>query len=261
VSEADGHIRLLLLEDHTAFRQALALALSLQPSLRVFGDAGTLTAARTMLSGVDVAVLDLDLPDGDGCGLIGELRAQSPGAHALVLTASAGRRDLARAIAAGASAVLHKSTPIAEIGDAIRRVHGGAALVPHAELVQLLREDAAQREADQAARDGLARLTARERDTLRLLGGGLSDKEIAVRLGGRGRDGQEPPGRHLRQARCRVTRAGAGHRGPARGRDAGLTSRRRVGEPATGAYSQGPRLLYHDLPRLGEDRWSGDHID
>ena len=183
MSDSDRVIRILLLEDHTAFRQALAMALSFQPDLRVVGDVGTITGARTMLRGVDVAVFDLDLPDGDGSDLIGELHAHSPGAHALILTASAGRRDLSRAVASGAAAVLHKSTPIAEIIDAIRRVWKGAALVSHLELNELLREGSAQREADRAARSGLARLTAREREALQLLAEGLSDKEIASRLG------------------------------------------------------------------------------
>ena len=183
MSDSNRAIRILLLEDHTAFRQALAMALSFQPDLRVVGDVGTITAARTMLRGVDVAVFDLDLPDGDGSDLIGELHAQSPGAHALILTASAGRRDLSRAVAGGAAAVLHKSTPIAEIIDAIRRVWAGAALVSHVELAGLLREGSAQREVDRAARSGLARLTAREREALQLLAEGLSDKEIASRLG------------------------------------------------------------------------------
>jgi len=182
MNDADDPIRILLLEDHTAFRQALAMALSFQPNLRVVGDAGTVAEARTVLRGVDVAVFDLDLPDGDGSDLIRELHAQSPGAHALVLTASAGRRDLSRAVAAGAAAVLHKSTPIAEIVDAILRVHAGAALVSHVDLAQLLREGSVQRQADRVAREGLARLTAREREVLRLLAEGLSDKEIATRL-------------------------------------------------------------------------------
>ena len=182
MNRAVDMIRILLLEDHTAFRQALAMALSFRPNICVVGDAGTVAEARTRLKGVDVAVFDLDLPDGDGSDLIRELHVQSPGARALVLTASSGRRDLSRTVAAGAAAVLHKSTPITEIVDAIHRVNAGAALISHIELTQLVQEGSAQRETDRAARAGFTRLTIREREVLQLLAEGLSDKEIAARL-------------------------------------------------------------------------------
>jgi DNA-binding NarL/FixJ family response regulator len=67
--------RIMLVEDHAAFRQALAALLSQEPALEVVAQAGSLAQARQMLhTPLDVAVLDLSLPDGDGRELIGELR-------------------------------------------------------------------------------------------------------------------------------------------------------------------------------------------
>lgn len=176
-------VRVLLVEDHASFRQALALTLDREPDLKVVGQAGTVAEARERLASVDVAVLDLDLPDGNGAELIRALHAANPRAQALVLTASAGRRDLARAVAAGAGGVLHKSAPIAEIITAVRRVWAGEPLHARHELVALLREVEEEQVRDRAVRDGLARLTPRECEVLQALAGGLGDKEIAVRMG------------------------------------------------------------------------------
>lgn len=98
MSDGDEVIRVLLLEDHTMFRQALSLTLDREEDLAVVGQAGTLAGAGRMLdTPIDVAVTDLDLPDGDGADFIRDLRRVQPRAQALVLTASVGRRDLARA--------------------------------------------------------------------------------------------------------------------------------------------------------------------
>jgi DNA-binding NarL/FixJ family response regulator len=84
-------IHLLLVDDHPASREPLAMLLEREPDLIVVGQAGTLTEARQLLVGgmaVDIAVVDLDLPDGHGSELIRDLRRTAPEAAALVLTAS-----------------------------------------------------------------------------------------------------------------------------------------------------------------------------
>ena len=179
---SEGTTRVLLVEDHASFRQALALAFGLEPDLVVVGQAGTLAEARPQLKGIDVAVLDLDLPDGAGADLIRELHAVNPAALALIVTASEGRMDLARAVEAGAAGVLHKSVPLTEITAAVRRLCAGELLLSPSELVALMRLAGQQRAEERAARLTLERLTPRERDVLRALAVGLSDKEIAQRL-------------------------------------------------------------------------------
>ncbi len=184
MSESSGEelTRVLLVEDHASFRQAMAFVVEREQGLTVAGQAGSLAEARTQLSGADIVVLDLHLPDGHGSSLIPELRVANPQAHALVLSGSNVASDFARAAMAGAAAVLPKMTPLPEIIAAIRRVCAGEILLTPAELRQLAQLDALERTQEQWRRQIVARLTRREVEVLQLLGEGLGDKEIANRL-------------------------------------------------------------------------------
>ncbi|MDQ3855610.1 MAG: response regulator transcription factor [Chloroflexota bacterium] len=175
-------MRILLVEDHAAVRQSLAFILGLEPDLEVVGQAGTLAEARGQLEGVDVAVIDLHLPDGNGAELIRELHAASPRARALVLSASQDRRELARAVEAGASGLVHKAAPLDEIVGAIRCLGAGEQLLSPAEMLELLRMATQEREQGQQAQAVLGRLTPREREVLQAAAEGLQDKEIAQQL-------------------------------------------------------------------------------
>lgn len=180
--ETASPIRILLLEDHAVFRQALALAFRLEPDFVVVGEVGSLAEARELLTGVDVAVLDLDLPDGNGATLIPELHAINRRAEAVILTASVHRLDLARAVEAGAAGLVHKSTPLHGIVDTVRRAAAGESLVARKELIELMQIAGRHREAERIARECIDRLTPREHDVLLALGEGLSDRDIADRL-------------------------------------------------------------------------------
>jgi len=83
-------VRVILVEDHIAFRQALAFLLGREPDLEVVAQAGSLAQAREVLvdGHIDVAVVDLSLPDGDGRDLIGELRRRHSGISVVVLSAT-----------------------------------------------------------------------------------------------------------------------------------------------------------------------------
>ena len=88
---------------------------------------------------MDVAVLDLRLPDGDGTDLIRDLRVGNPHGVALVLTVSLDLAVYARAVRAGAAGVIHKSANVGEVMDAMRRLAAGEALLSQREAVELLR--------------------------------------------------------------------------------------------------------------------------
>jgi DNA-binding NarL/FixJ family response regulator len=179
-----GVIRILLLDDHTSFRELLALRLAQEPDLAVVIEAGSLAEGRQAVGQVevDVALVDLDLPDGSGVELIRDLRRMNPQAQAVLLTASGDRLLHAEAIAAGASGVLSKTVGSAEIIGAIRRLVAGDALLSPREAIELFRLADQRRESERSAHRLVAHLTPREQDLLRLLAEGLPDAAIAERL-------------------------------------------------------------------------------
>jgi len=118
-------VRVMLVEDHLAFRQALAFMLGREPDLEVVAQAGSLAQAREMLdTPLDVAILDLNLPDGDGRDLIGELHRRNAGISVLVLSVMLGSGHLEEVVKAGADAVLHKVAFPPTIIEEIRRLAG-----------------------------------------------------------------------------------------------------------------------------------------
>jgi PAS domain S-box-containing protein len=175
-------VRVLLVEDHTAVREAIAGMFEREPDLTVVGQAESLAEARELLEGVDVAVLDLALPDGEGIALIPELRAASPNAHVLVLSADLDRARTARAIEAGAAGALDKTADLAQVVDAIRRLRAGQALLAGQEIVELLRFASDRREQEREDRQAIASLTHREREVLKALAAGLDAQTIADTL-------------------------------------------------------------------------------
>jgi DNA-binding NarL/FixJ family response regulator len=118
--------RIMLVEDHLSFRQSLAFLLSREPDLKVVAQAGSLAEARELLdTPLDVAVLDLVLPDGDGRELIGELRRANEGISVLVLSVTIRPGHLKEVLKAGADAVLHKVASPPTIVEEVRRLAGG----------------------------------------------------------------------------------------------------------------------------------------
>ena len=181
----NGPIRVLLVEDHASFRQALAFMLEREPGFEVAGQVGSLAEARELngevLEKVEVAIVDLALPHGDGLDLIEDLSSQ-PRTMTLVLSASLEPGRFARAVEAGASGVLHKSTPIKDIVEAVRKLRAGEALLSPAEVVEMLRLVGRERQEEHAARQAVERLTPREKEVLQALAEGLESREIAEKL-------------------------------------------------------------------------------
>jgi DNA-binding NarL/FixJ family response regulator len=177
---------LLLVEHHLSFRTAIAYMLDREPDLCVSAHAGTIAEVHALLpditGAIDVAVVGLHLPDGNGIDLVELLHAYHPRCQFLALTSIEDRREHANVIAAGAAGVLHKSVSIEDIVTAVRRAHRGESLHPRDELIALLRVATLYRAEELVARSALERLTPRERQILVALSDGLSDKEIAARL-------------------------------------------------------------------------------
>jgi DNA-binding NarL/FixJ family response regulator len=176
-------IRIMVVDDHDTFRDPLAFMLERESDLTVVARPRSLSEARTVLESaepaVDVAIVDLNLPDGSGTDLIKDLRGSQPRAKALVLSAISEQRHLAEAIEAGAAGVMHKSTPMSDLVGAVRRLAAGEQLLSQQEVIEALRLIVRERESHREARALSEKLTSREREVLQALAEGLSDKEIA----------------------------------------------------------------------------------
>ena len=176
----------MVVDDHDTFRDPLAFMLERESDLTVVARPRSLSEARTVLESaepaVDVAIVDLNLPDGSGTDLIKDLRGSQPRAKALVLSAISEQRHLAEAIEAGAAGVMHKSTPMSDLVGAVRRLAAGEQLLSQQDVIEALRLIVRERESHREARALSEKLTSREREVLQALAEGLSDKEIAQRL-------------------------------------------------------------------------------
>jgi len=118
-------IRVLVVDDYLDFRLAFVAMLEGQPELEVVGQAGSLAEARRMLEGVDVALLDRGLPDGDGLQLIGPLREVNPHVRVLVMSSTVEMSHPEEAIEAGADEVIDKLDTPERLFAALREVGGG----------------------------------------------------------------------------------------------------------------------------------------
>ena len=119
--------QVMLIDDHARCRCTMTSLLEREADLEVVAEAGSLAEARSRASHlqVDVAVLDLGLPDGAGLDLIGELHQANPDVAVLILSASLDPENLAQAKEAGADGVLDKLATRGKIVGTIRRLGEG----------------------------------------------------------------------------------------------------------------------------------------
>jgi PAS domain S-box-containing protein len=178
-------VRILLVEDHASIREALASTLEGE-GFEVVGQAGSMAETRRMLEekqqAIDVAVIDLGLPDGYGGDLIKELRDAYPQAQALILSAILDRAQTARAVENGAAGILDKTAHLDQVVDSVRHLMRGETLLPLEEVVELLRFASTRREEEYDARQAIASLTSREIEILRALAEGLDSEGVARKL-------------------------------------------------------------------------------
>ena len=118
-------LRVLVVDDRVDVRQVFAAVLDGQPDLEVVGQAGSLADASAMLEGVDVALLDRGLPDGDGLKLMWPLREANPHVRVLVMSMTAQTSHPEDAIEAGADGVIDKLGSFERLFTAVRDEGGG----------------------------------------------------------------------------------------------------------------------------------------
>ncbi|MFI5930412.1 response regulator transcription factor [Micromonospora sp. NPDC051543] len=124
-------IRLLLAEDQGMMRGALALLLNLEPDIEVVAEAATGAQATREALRVrpDVALLDIEMPDGSGLDTAAALRDRLPSCRVLILTTFGRPGYLRRAMEAGAHGFLVKDGPVQELAVAVRRVLAGERVI------------------------------------------------------------------------------------------------------------------------------------
>jgi len=163
-------IRVLIAEDQSMVRGALAALLELEPDISVVGQASNGREALELVEQLqpDVVVTDIEMPEMSGLELATEIARASIPSRVIVLTTFARSGYLRRALDAGARGYLLKDSPAEQLADAVRNVHLGARAIDP----ELATE----------AWDDRDPLSDRERRVLRLAGEGLPTAAIAARL-------------------------------------------------------------------------------
>jgi DNA-binding NarL/FixJ family response regulator len=169
-----------LVDDHEIVRRGVADLFEDEPDLEIVGEAATVTEAlaRIPTVQVDVAVLDVRMPDGNGVELCRDLRSQRPELHCLILTSYSDDEALLNAIMAGASGFVLKQVLGNDLISAVRRVGAGESLLD-AKTTEALMKRIRQGKDEGGA---LAGLTDQERAVFDLVGEGLTNRQIAARL-------------------------------------------------------------------------------
>lgn len=171
--------RLLLVEDHPVFRMGLTQIIEDEADLTVVAQAATAADARRALSGdpVDLALVDITLPDGSGLDLIGPCTAA--GVPVIIVSMHDEQLFAEQALTAGARGYLMKSTRPDDLVAGIRRALAGERVLSPA-MTQVLMARQFGQSTDSATLDDL---TARERDVFDGMAEGLDNRALSVRLG------------------------------------------------------------------------------
>lgn len=177
-------IRVLVVDDHAIVRQGIRQVLETAEGFAVVAEAGDGAAAveAARAHAPHVVVLDVSLPGDTGLEVARRIKNALPATRVLMLSVYDNTEYVLEAVRAGADGYLLKDSSPAELRDAIRAVHAGESAFSAVAARQLsagLRQEAQRREQE----DRLAQLTAREREVLRHIVRGRTNKEAAAALG------------------------------------------------------------------------------
>ena len=164
-------VRVLLAEDQAMVRGALSALLSLEEDIEIVAEAarGDEVVPAALEARPDVALLDIEMPGGDGLSAAASLRESLPGCRVLILTTFGRAGYLRRALESGAVGFLLKDSPAAELAAGIRRAVAGERVVNPSLAVAALS-------------DGESPLTGRERESLAASVNGATIADVARKL-------------------------------------------------------------------------------
>ncbi len=164
-------IRLLLVEDQSLVRGALATLLSLEPDFEVVGEVARGDEVLSQVESLrpDIVLLDIELPGRNGLDVARELAEHGAPSRVMMLTTFGRPGYLRRAIAAGAAGFMLKDAPVDALAAGIRRIAEGGRVVDPGLAAEALKQ-------------GTSPLTERETDVLRVSAAGASIAEMALTL-------------------------------------------------------------------------------
>jgi two-component system response regulator DevR len=176
----DRVVRVFLVDDHAVVLDGLTELLGAVAGLEVVGTATTAEQAlsRIPAAAPDVAVLDVQLPDGNGVDVCREVRSSLPDTYCLMLTSHDDHDAVLASVLAGASGYVLKQIRTAELVDSIRQVALGRSLIDPAVIARVM-----DRVRQTTVPDNrLADLTPREREVLDLMTDGLTNRQIGEQM-------------------------------------------------------------------------------
>lgn len=183
-----NRIRLMLVDDQSLFREALRTLLSLQPDFEIVAEAenGERAVALARVHRPEVVLMDLRMPVLDGVAATVGVLANDAACRVIVLTTFEEDEDVLAAMRAGAVGYLLKACSAEKLCDAVRAAARGTSVLEPSVAARLLAAVGRPAGTEVASRPPAANngpaLSDRERDVLRLLASGCSNKEIGSRL-------------------------------------------------------------------------------
>ena len=181
MSSTATRVRILIVDDHSLFRESVARLLSSEPDFQVVADCGTIREALQVISSsqVDIVLLDFDLGQQTGVNFFNEAQRIGFQGKVLIVTAGLTETQGADMMLQGAAGIFMKHSSAAALSEGIRQVMSGRVWIEQQYLRTIFDVSPAQR---QGTRTERRKLTERERRVLSGILEGLSNKQIGDRL-------------------------------------------------------------------------------
>jgi len=175
-------LRIFLVDDHAAICEGLRLLINMQPGMEVIGQAGDGRTALQKIreSNPDMVLMDISLPELNGAQALTRLKQTNPDIRVLVLTRHNDQAYLQQMLEAGASGYVTKRAPPEELILAIRTIGTGGTYIERTMADHIVGSYISAQKPDNLPLN--AKLTEREKQVVRLIAWGYSNKEIAAQL-------------------------------------------------------------------------------